>query len=187
MKNIAILSSHNGSTFSAIHKAIEDNILEANIPLVISNNTNAKVLQKAMLYNIDNFVINAKTDTNPDNKIYELLKEYDCEYIYLSGYMKKIPALITDNFKVINAHPALLPKYGGQGMYGKFVHEAVIKNGESKSGVTVHEVNEHYDEGAIILQEMITLSENETVESLETKVKQLEAKTVIRALQKCLK
>lgn len=187
MKNVAILASHNGSGFSALYKAQLEKRLNINIQVVISNNTNAVALKKAQEYGIANFLVNAKTDVNPDAKISSILKEYECEYLFLSGYMKKLSEELTSSFKVINSHPALLPNYGGAGMYGIHVHEAVIKNKETFSGVTVHEVNENYDEGAIILQKQLKLNDNETVESLETRVKELEQTAIVEALQVCLK
>ena len=105
----------------------------------------------------------------------------------LSGYMKKLSSNIVNNFTVINTHPSLLPLYGGIGMYGKYVHEAVIKNKEQKSGVSVHYVNEHYDDGKIILQEELILNENENAQSLENKIKELEKETIVKALKICLK
>ena len=187
MKNIAILASHNGSGFNAIYKAVLDNILDINIQLLISNNTNAQALKNATKYEIDNYLVNSKTYENPDEKIYDLLKEYNCDYVFLSGYMKKLPTKVTNNFKVINSHPSLLPKYGGAGMYGRFVHESVIANSEIKSGVTIHEVNEVYDSGKIILQREITLLKDETVDSLENRVKALEQRAIIDGLKICLK
>ena len=97
--------------------------------------------------------------------------------------MKKVGANITQNFKVINSHPALLPNYGGAGMYGRFVHEAVIKNGEKMSGVTLHEVDENYDEGKIILQKKLSLVKDETANSLEAKIKELEKIAIVEAFQ----
>ena len=186
MKNLAIMASHNGSGFNALHKAMLDDILDIDIKLVISNNSNAKVLQNASAYGIDNFLINTNTHENPDEEIYALLKQYDCEYIFLSGYMKKISPIITNNFKVINSHPSLLPKYGGTGMYGHFVHEAVIANNEKMSGVTIHEVNEVYDSGEIILQKELYLENNETSQSLEKKIKDLEQIAIVDAFKICL-
>jgi len=183
MKKIAILASHNGSGFDAIYQACLQNRLNAIVTLVISNNTNAVALQKAQKYNIKNFLVNAKTDENPDERIYALLKEHACEYLFLSGYMKKISSKIINNFKVINSHPSLLPKYGGVGMYGRLIHEAVIKNKESISGVTIHEVNEAYDEGKILLQKKLRLSDDETAQTLESKIKELEQVTIVEALQ----
>ena len=187
MTNIAILASHNGSGFDAILNAINSNVLLANVPLLISNNANAMALKKASRREISNFVVNSKTHTNADEEIYRLIKEHNCEFVFLSGYMKKLSPLLTSNFTIINSHPSLLPKYGGAGMYGKFVHEAVIKNGERTSGVTIHEVNDVYDEGKILLQKEITLSDDETMETLERKIKSVEKIAIVEALLKCLK
>ena len=187
MKNIAVLASHNGSALNTLHNASKEKTLDINISLVISNNTNAVALLNADKYGIKNQLVNSKTDENPDSKIYTLLKESGCEYIFLSGYMKKLSPDITNNFKVINSHPSLLPKYGGSGMYGRFVHEAVIKNNETVSGITIHEVNEVYDEGKIILQRELLLNDSETAESLELRIKELEKSAIIDGFRKCLK
>ncbi len=183
MKKLGILASHNGSGFSAIYKAILEKELDIQVTLVISNNTNAVVLQNAKKHNLNNFLVNSKTYENPNEKIYSLLKEHECEYIFLSGYMKKLSSKIINEFKVLNSHPSLLPKYGGYGMYGKFVHEAVIKNAEKESGVTIHEVSEEYDEGKILLQKKLTISQGESVDSLELKVKQLERSAIVEVLK----
>ncbi|MFT7860637.1 MAG: phosphoribosylglycinamide formyltransferase [Sulfurimonas sp.] len=187
MTKLALLASHNGSNLDAIYEAIKQGALEAELSLVISNNTDANVLKKAQRFGIDNHLINKKTEENPDEAIIKLLEEYGCDYVVLAGYMKKLSPAITNNFSVINSHPALLPNYGGAGMYGRFVHEAVIANQECKSGVTIHYVNEEYDEGKIILQKELSLDKDETVESLETKVKSLEKKAIVEALEICLK
>jgi len=187
MKQIAIFSSHNGSGLDAIYDAIQQKKLHAKISLVISNNTNAVVLQKAQKYALNSYLINSKTHSSPDDEIIRILNEKKCKYIFLAGYMKKLSPKITKNFKVINSHPALLPKYGGSGMYGKYVHEAVIKNAETQSGVSIHKVSENYDEGEIILQIPIKLSKNETAETLEIKIKKLEQKAIVQALNICLK
>ena len=187
MKNIAILSSHNGSGLDAIMQACNSDLLPLNVCLVISNNTNAKVLEKAKKYGIASHLVNAKTDADPDKAIYTLLTEYQCEHIFLSGYMKKLSPLLTCNFKIINSHPSLLPKYGGSGMYGRFVHEAVIKNNEKTSGVTIHEVNENYDKGKIILQKSLEISPQDNVDTLEEKIKKLEKKAIVEGLALCLK
>ncbi|RXK06604.1 phosphoribosylglycinamide formyltransferase [Halarcobacter bivalviorum] len=187
MKRIGILSSHNGSGFDGIQKACEEKILDAQVVLVVSNNSTAKVLEKAELKNIPNFIINDKKypNENLDKKITELMQEFKVDYIFLSGYMKKIEENLVKAFedKIINSHPALLPKFGGKGMYGINVHKAVIKAGEKESGCTVHFVNENYDEGKFILQGKVELDKNETVESLEEKIKNLETKTIIEALK----
>ena len=186
MKKLAILSSHNGSGFETIHNAIARKELALEIPILISNNPNAGALQKAKTFGIRNAIVNKKTDENPDEKIYALLKEHGCEYVFLSGYMKKLSPLLTRNFYVLNSHPALLPKFGGKGMYGRHVHDAVIAAKESMSGVTIHEVNENYDEGKIVLQKELRLSQNETVQSLENRIKALEKEAIVEALKLCL-
>lgn len=180
MKRVAVLASHNGSTFKALQEAIvAETIKGFEIVLVISNNTDALALKNAFAYNIDNFVVNSKTHTVPDEKIEKLLRKYKCDIVLLSGYMKKLSKNLTQNFKIINSHPSLLPKYGGEGMYGRAVHEAVIKNKEEQSGTTFHIVNEEYDSGEILLQKSMTIHSTESVESLEEKVKKLEQIAVV--------
>ena len=187
MTKVAIFSSHNGSGFDALYQASKSKILDIDIPLVISNNSNAKVIEKAKNLNIENYIINDKLFSNVDEKIVELLNRYECKYIFSSGYMKKISPLITNNFKVINSHPSLLPLYGGAGMYGRFVHEAVINNKERISGVTIHEVDENYDEGEIILQKALNINKDETAQSLETRIKALEQEAIVDGFKLCLK
>lgn len=191
IKKIGILASYNGSGFETIQKAIIEKKLNAKVVVVITNNTNAKVLEKAEFYNIPYFIINDKRypGQDIDDKIARLLSEFGCDYIFLSGYMKKIESKLLTAFpnKIINTHPALLPSiYGGVGMYGKFVHEAIIKNGEKKSGVTIHYIDEVYDEGEIILTKELEIAQNETVDSLENKIKELESIAIIEAFQKLL-
>ena len=191
IKKIGILASYNGSGFETIQKAIIEKKLNAKVVVVITNNTNAGVLEKAESYNIPYFIINDKRypGQDIDDKIARLLLEFDCDYIFLSGYMKKIGSKLLSVFpnKIINTHPALLPSiYGGVGMYGRFVHEAVIKNAEKKSGVTIHYIDEVYDEGEIILTKELEITQNETVDSLENKIKELESIAIIEAFQKLL-
>ena len=180
MKRIALFASHNGSVFESIYKYTQNS--NHSIELIITNNSDANVLSKAKQYNINAHVVNNKTDENPTQKILDLLKQHNCNLIILAGYMKMIPKELTDNYTIINSHPALLPSYGGKGMYGRNVHEAVIANKEKISGVTIHFVNEVYDDGEIILQKSLELSENETVESLEQKIKELEQSVMIEAI-----
>lgn len=186
MKSIAIFASHNGSGFDALYKASIDKNLDIKITLLISNNKDSKALKKAAQYGINTFIVNDKLYEDPDRKIFELLQNHQCDLVFLSGYMKKLSPLLTNNFTIINAHPSLLPKYGGNGMYGRYVHEAVIANHENKSGVTIHFVNEDYDEGKIILQKEINVASNDTPETLEEKVKLLEQKTIVEAFKKLL-
>jgi len=190
MRRIGILSSHNGSGFDAIQKACEEKILNGQVVLVISNNYTAKVLQKASKKNIPNFIINSKKypNENLDEKITEMMLKFKVDYIFLSGFMKKIEKKMVTTFKnkIINSHPALLPKFGGIGMFGANVHKAVIEARAKESGCTIHYVNENYDEGEYILQNKIILDKNENIESLENKIKILEAKTIIEAFKKLI-
>ena len=191
MTKIGILASYNGSGFETIQKAINEKILDAKVVVVITNNTNAGVLEKAESYNIPYFVINDKRypGQDIDDKITRLLLEFGCDYIFLSGYMKKIESKLLSAFpnKIINTHPAILPsQYGGKGMYGRFVHQAIIENKEKKSGVTIHYVNEVYDEGEKILVKELLLDENETVDSLENRIKELEKEAIVEAFKKLL-
>lgn len=191
-KNLAILASGNGTGFEAIYKSIlTSELTNLSCKVVISNNTSANVLQKAKFYKIDNYIINKNnlhTCKNEDKALEYILEKHNCDYIFLSGYMKKIPDTIVKKYdkKIINSHPSLLPKYGGKGMYGKFVHEAVIKNNEKQTGVTIHFVNEVYDEGEIIFQEVLEVKRDDTSETLEKKVKELEKKTIIKAFKKII-
>ena len=187
MQKIAIFASHNGSGFDAIYEAILSKKLNAEIVFILSNNTNAPVLTKAKNHHIEHFVVNNKTDKNPDKQIFSLLKHYNCSYIFLSGYMKMVSADITKNFTVINSHPSLLPKYGGYGMYGRKVHEAVVENKEVKSGITIHKVNEIYDDGEIILQKELVLNKDESAITLEKRLKIIEKIAIVEGLNKCLK
>ena len=191
MTKIGILASYNGSGFETIQKAINEKILDAKVVVVITNNSNAGVLEKAESYNIPYFVINDKRypGQDIDDKISRLFLEFGCDYIFLSGYMKKIESKLLSAFpnKIINTHPALLPSiYGGVGMYGRFVHQAIIENKEKKSGVTIHYVNEVYDEGEKILVKELLLDENETVDSLENRIKELEKEAIVEAFKKLL-
>jgi len=191
MKRIGILASYNGSGFQKIQKAIEEKILDAQVVVVISNNSNANVLNVANDMQIPNFVINEKKypNENIDEKISNLLKEFNCDYIFCSGYMKMIGSTLISQFpeRIVNTHPALLPSiYGGKGMYGRFVHEAIIKNNEPKSGVTIHFVNEKYDDGKIILKKELKINNGESVDSLENRIKELESIAIIEAFVKLL-
>ena len=191
IKKIGILASYNGSGFETIQNAIDDGILDAKVSVIITNNSNAGVLEKAKKYNIDSFVVNKNLfpNDNLDLKITNILKSYECDYIFLSGFMKKIEENLLKTFpkRVINTHPAILPSiYGGAGMYGSFVHEAVVKNGEKKSGCTIHFIDENYDEGETILIKELELRKNETAQSLENRIKELEKIAIVEAFKKVL-
>ena len=190
MKKIGILSSHNGSGYVTIDEACKAGQLNAEVVVVISNNSNANVISRAQDRDTPTYVINDKLfpNENLDKKITDLLMEYNCDYVFLSGYMKKLETQLINAFenRIINSHPALLPNYGGKGMYGRFVHEAVINANEKKSGVTIHFVNEEYDKGEFILQNSLTIEEGCSIEELENNIKELESKSIVEAFQKLI-
>jgi phosphoribosylglycinamide formyltransferase-1 len=190
MKKIGILSSHNGSGYVTIDEACKSNKLEAQVVVVISNNSKANVLKTAQSRGTKTHVINSNLFPNEDldAKITELLTEYECDYIFLSGYMKKLESKLITKYenKIINSHPALLPKFGGKGMYGRLVHESVIESKEKFSGVTLHFVNEEYDKGDFILQNSIEIEDGCTVEELENNIKKLESTSIVEAFHKLI-
>ena len=185
--NLAIFASHNGTFLDIIKEKIDSKELHINISLIITNNSNANVIEKAIKYNIPYQIVNTKLfpDISTDDVILKFLQDANTDYILLAGYMKKIGDCIVENYpnKIINSHPALLPKYGGLGMYGRYVHEAVIANKEKQSGVTIHFVNSHYDEGEQIIQKTIDIDPSWDVEDLEQNIKTLEQGAIIEVLK----
>ena len=180
MLRIAVLGSGRGSNFDAILKAIrQGEIPSARIRLAISNNSNAGILEIARAHSLPALHLSQRQFASEDeyvDSMLAVLDEHDVNCIVLAGYMKRLPARIVTAFRgrILNIHPALLPKHGGQGMYGHFVHEAVIQSGEKISGATVHIVDEEYDHGAILLQRTVEISPDDTPESLAAKVLRLE-------------
>ncbi|WP_209329522.1 phosphoribosylglycinamide formyltransferase [Lunatimonas salinarum] len=175
MKKIAILASGNGTNAEAIITHFES-VPHAKVVLIGSNKETAYVLQRAKNHQIQSFTFSKKELENGSVKALLLVKNIDL--LVLAGFMMKVPEDMIQAFpkSIVNIHPALLPKFGGKGMYGMRVHEAVKAAGEKETGITIHWVNEHYDEGEIILQEKVALSETDTAEQIAEKVHQLEYK-----------
>lgn len=189
--NIAFFASYNGSSAQAITKACLEGELIASPVLMISNNSDSPALQWAEKQGLKTFLVNGKTHLTPDDQddaIAHKLKHERINLVVLSGYMKLIgPKTIEAvNGRILNIHPALLPHYGGQGMYGRHVHEAVKQAGDPETGITIHRVNPVYDEGDIIAQKTIPLSPNDTVDDIELKVRTAEPDFYIETLQKIL-
>ncbi len=176
MKTIAIFASGNGTNAQNICNHFKYS-KEIKVVLLCTNKKNATVVSRLKKYSVPSFVF-SKEELNNSNLVIEKLKIFKVDYIILAGFLLKIPKSIIDLFenKIINIHPSLLPKYGGRGMYGENVHRSVIANKEKESGVSVHFVNNNYDEGVIIQQEKCLLCENETVSSLTEKIRFLEHK-----------
>ena len=147
----------------------------AEVVLGLSNKKDAKVLERFDALNIENKHF-TKKELSSSAGVLEMLKEVKADFIILAGFLLKFPSVILTEYqnKVINVHPALLPKYGGKGMYGRYVHEAVVANKEPETGITIHYVNENYDEGAIIFQKSVKLLETDTPETVAQKIHVLE-------------
>jgi phosphoribosylglycinamide formyltransferase-1 len=177
---IAVFASGRGSNFRAVLDAIEGGkIQNAGIVLVISNNQDAGALAIAREHGIPAVHISQKQfreEKAYHNAIVQLLHEHGVNFIMLAGYMKMLDPSIIQQYKnrIVNIHPALLPAFGGKGMYGHHVHEAVIASGVKTSGATVHIVDEEYDNGPIVLQKSVDVSGDDTAETLATKVLHIE-------------
>ena len=184
--NIAVFASHNGSNLNAIIHASKQKTINSSVQLVISNNPDALALVKAQGNNIPNYVVNSKTVDNVESTLLTLLVQYEIDLIFLAGYLKKIDDEILRKYKnrIFNIHPSLLPKYGGKGMYGINIHNAVIKDKEPYTGASVHVVNEEYDSGKIILQKRIEVAPDDTPQSLQEKVLDLEHTMIVDVLKK---
>ncbi len=176
LKNISIWASGNGSNAENIIKYF-NNHKKIRIDHIICNNSKAGVIECAQRLNIDCFVF-SKKDFNEGNAVLNKIIERKTNYIILSGFLQMVPTNIINKFPnaIINIHPALLPDFGGKGMYGNHVHEAVINAKKNESGITIHLVDEIYDHGKIIIQKKCKINKNETPESLAKKIHKLEYK-----------
>ena len=173
MKRIVIFASGSGSNAENIIKYF-NSTKTAIVTHVLSNNQHAKVFDRCEKLNIDASLFDRESFSKDDTVLNFLLAEADI--IVLAGFLWRIPSKIVDAFpnKIINIHPALLPKYGGKGMYGMNVHNAVKENNETETGITIHYVNENYDEGAVIFQAKTPISSEDTPETIAQKVHELE-------------
>lgn len=174
MIKIAIFASGAGTNAENIVKYFENNN-KIIISYILTNNEKAGVIKRAEALKIP-FVIFSKDDFYKTDKILNLLKNENIDFIILAGFLWLVPSVIVKNFlnKIINIHPALLPKYGGKGMYGDNVHKKVIENCESESGITIHYVNDKYDDGDIIFQAKCQINNKDTAEMLAQKIHKLE-------------
>ena len=175
--NIAVFASGRGSNFEAVYFLIKSGEIKANVSCLISNNTNAPVLDFAKNNGIEIYTIDVKSNAYSE-QLLEILSKQKIQLIVLAGYMKLIPENVVERFpnKIINIHPALLPSFGGKGCYGMNVHKKVLKSGVKFTGATVHFVNQNYDEGQIIAQEVVSISPEDSAEDIATKVLKIEHK-----------
>jgi phosphoribosylglycinamide formyltransferase-1 len=186
-ERLGFLASHNGTNMQSIINACRRGRLSAQPVVVISNNGSSGALERAENEGIPAYHIGSKTFPDPDDldrAICETLKRHEVDLVILAGYMKRLGPRTLAQFKgrIINIHPSLLPKYGGRGMYGEKVHEAVLASGDRETGVTVHVVNEDYDAGPILAQVKIPVREGDTVRSLSDRVLAVEHETYVDTL-----
>ncbi|QIJ88990.1 Phosphoribosylglycinamide formyltransferase [Mesoflavibacter sp. HG96] len=174
MKRVVIFASGSGSNAENLIKFFH-NSDNASVVQVLTNNPHAKVLDRCKKLNVSALSFNRIAFTKTED-VLNILKSSNPDLIILAGFLWKFPENILNQFpnKVINIHPALLPKYGGKGMYGMNVHEAVVKNKETETGITIHYVNENYDEGAIIFQAKCDVLPNDSAQDVASKIHELE-------------
>ena len=177
--SLGILASHGGSNLQAIMDACDNGSLKANVAVVVSNNSGSLAIQRARKSGIPAHHLSSNThpdDGDLDVAIKNILKKYNVDLIILAGYMKRIGPSVLRTFRnrVINSHPALLPKYGGKGMYGDRVHKAVVKAKSAETGISIHLVDEEYDHGPIINQKVIAVDSAEGVEYVKKRVQKYE-------------
>lgn len=186
---IAALASHGGSILQAVIDACQQGDLQAEVVLVISNNSGAEALARAHRCGIPTLHLSSAThadDRALDEAMAAALAESGADWVLLAGYMKKLGPRVLAAYRdrIVNTHPALLPKYGGRGYYGRRVHEAVLAAGERESGASVHLVTDEYDAGPVIAQARVPVRPGDRVEDLENRVKDAERALIVATLQR---
>ena len=186
MKRIVIFASGSGTNAENLIKFFQ-NSGNASVIQVLTNNPHAKVLERAKSLKVSALSFNRIAFTKTDD-ILNVLRASKPDIIVLAGFLWKFPEHILNEFpnKVINVHPALLPKYGGKGMYGMQVHKAVVENNETETGITIHYVNEYYDEGTIIFQAKCDVSKNDSPQDVANKIHKLEMEYFPKVVEKLL-
>lgn len=186
-KNIAIFASGSGTNAENIIRYFKEND-SVRVALVLSNKSDAYVLERARGLGVPSVVV-PKEDWRTGTVVLERLKEYAIDFIVLAGFLLRVPEVLLEAYpdRIINIHPALLPKFGGKGMYGDRVHEAVVEAGEQESGITIHSINEHYDEGSVIFQAKCPVLATDLPEDVAQKVHALEYEYYPLIIDKVLK
>ena len=185
MKKILLFASGTGSNVENIIQYFKNND-NVSIVGIFTNNLHAKVLEKAKHHNIPSLVFN-KTELN-EGFVLEKINKLQPDLIVLAGFLLKFPEHIVAAYpnKIINIHPALLPKYGGKGMYGIKVHQTILENKEKQTGITIHYVNEHYDEGEFIFQQDVNIEDCDSPEAIAVKVQELEHEYFPKTIERLL-
>ena len=186
MKRIVIFASGSGTNAENLIKFFH-NSDNASVIQILTNNPHAKVLDRAKKLNVSALSFN-RIALSKTNDVLNILRASKPDLIILAGFLWKFPEFILDEFpnKVINVHPALLPKFGGKGMYGMHVHQAVVENKETETGITIHYVNEHYDEGAIIFQAKCNVLPTDSASDVAGKIHELEMEHFPKVVEKLL-
>ena len=186
MKHIAIFASGNGSNAEAIIEHFKGHAT-IKVSLVITNNPEAGVIKVAHGHKIISAII-SKNALNDPEILGRLLSALNIDMIVLAGFLQLIPEYLLKRYPqaIINIHPALLPKHGGKGMYGLKVHQAVLANGDTETGITIHYVNEHYDEGEVILQKSTGVEASDSAEAIAGKVQRLEHEWLPKTIETLL-
>ena len=186
MKKIVIFASGSGTNAENIMKYFVKTKI-GTVAAVFTNNPNAQVIDRAKNYGVTIEVFSK--DQLIEGEVLQKIDAIQPDWIILAGFLLKFPQKITAAYpqKIINIHPALLPKYGGKGMYGMHIHRAIVENKEKETVITIHYVNENYDEGAIIFQQSIILTGEETPEVVATKIHELEYKYFPEVIEKLMK
>ena len=191
-KRIAVFISGGGSNLQALIDASKSGQLSADIVWVVSNMRKAYGLTRAKNENIETFIFKKKNYDSPELSgadLFEKLQERKIDYIALCGYLQLLPEVVVKAYRnrIVNIHPALLPKYGGKGMYGKNVHQAVVDSGDKESGATVHLADEIYDNGKILEQYTVPVFDDDTAETLAARVLEQEHKLFPLSIEKLIK
>lgn len=178
MKNIAIFASGSGTNAEAIMTYFEINVTNGRVALLLSNRMDAYALTRAQNHCVPTATFTKDTLYNNPSAVLEILEQHNVDFVVLAGFMLLVPAQIIRAYegRIVNIHPALLPAYGGKGMYGDNVHRAVIEAGEPQSGITIHKVDEHYDRGGILFQTTVDINGDDTPDTLAAKIHILEHK-----------
>ena len=186
LKKIILFASGSGSNVQKICEFFEKD-KATSVEMLVCNNPKALVVRKAKVFKLKSLIIEKESFYNSPKALMKILK-LKPDLIVLAGFLWKIPSNLLEAFpnKIINIHPALLPKYGGKGMFGMHIHKSIIENKESKSGITIHYVNEKYDEGTIIFQKKIGLQKGETATTLSKRTLKLEHHWFPRIIEKVL-
>jgi phosphoribosylglycinamide formyltransferase 1 len=186
--DLGVLASHGGSNLQAIIDACRAGTLDARINVVISNNAGSQAMTRAIAAGIPAYHLSSSTHPDPralDRAIAEILATLGVRIVVLAGYMRKVGPAVLGRFpgRILNIHPALLPKHGGVGMYGRRVHEAVLEAGEELTGITIHVVDEEYDHGPIVNQCTIPVLPGDTADTLSIRVLEREHRFYVETLQ----